>query len=74
MPDDDIIERRSEWKFLITDEGWHWTVTHPEGPEERSGHPFTTLSECAREAAEHGYGTWRAAERRHVEIGRLSGI
>ena len=74
MSQEDIIERRSEWKFLITDEGWEWTVTHPDDTEERSSHAFPTLSECAREAAEHGYGSWHAAERRYVETGALSWI
>jgi hypothetical protein len=60
-------ERRSNWNFVITDTGWLWTLTRPDGTEERSSHTFTTLKECADNAVSHGYGSWKQEERRSVD-------
>ena len=60
-------ERRSSWNFVITDTGWLWTVTRPDGTEERADRNFKTLKECADDAAEHGYGSWKQEERRNVD-------
>jgi hypothetical protein len=57
-------ERRSSWNFVITDTGWLWTLTRPDGTEERAGKTFTTLAQAADDAIVHGYGAWKGAERR----------
>jgi hypothetical protein len=61
------IERRSTWNFVITDTGWIWTLTRPDGSEERSPRTFTTLQACADDAVGRGYGTWKGEERRQVD-------
>jgi hypothetical protein len=60
-------ERRSNWNFVITDTGWLWTLTRPDGTEERASQTFTTLKECADDAVGHGYGSWKHEERRSVD-------
>ena len=62
------IERRSIWNFTITDEGWGWTCTHPNGDVERSSRAFTSLKEAGDDAALYGYGAWKGAERRAVVL------
>lgn len=60
-------ERRSEWNFEITDEGWLWAVTHPGGTQERSSIVYETLKQAGDDAIENGYGKWRSDERRAGE-------
>jgi hypothetical protein len=60
------VERRSEWKFVITDQGWLWAVTRPDGSEQRAQRPFTTLKQAADAAMQHGYASWKFSERRQV--------
>lgn len=60
-------ERRSNWNFVITDGGWLWTLTRPDGSEERSERNFKTLKQCADDAIQHGYGAWKHEERRSVD-------
>jgi hypothetical protein len=57
-------ERRSSWNFVITDTGWLWTLTRPDGRQERAGKTFTTLAQAADDAILHGYGSWKGDERR----------
>lgn len=59
-----LTERRSEWNFEITGQGWLWAVTHPGGTQERSSTVFETLKLAGDDAMEHGYGKWRSEERR----------
>lgn len=61
-------QRRSQWNFEITDEGWMWTVSHAEGTEESSARAFKTLKECADDAIEHGYVAWKAEEERRRDL------
>ncbi len=56
-------DRRSEWKFLITDQGWLWSVTRA-GVEQQSAAAYATLQDAGVDAARHGYGTWKSDERR----------
>jgi hypothetical protein len=58
------IERRREWTFEITDQGWLWVVRHPGGRAQRADAIYDTLKQAADAASEHGYGQWRASERR----------
>lgn len=65
-------DRRSEWKFVITDDGWLWAVTRPSGMEERASIVCETLKQAGDDAIAHGYGAWksddrRAGDRREVE-------
>ncbi len=57
-------DRRSEWKFLITDQGWLWVVTRPGGIEERATTAYQTMQEAGEDAMKHGYGKWKTDERR----------
>ena len=57
-------ERRRNWNFVITDTGWLWTLTHPDGTEERADRSFNTLKQAADDAIAHGYGAWKGDERR----------
>jgi hypothetical protein len=61
-------ERRSNWNFVITDGGWGWTLTHPDGSEERSNKTFKTLKQAADDAIAHGYGSWKQDERRSLDL------
>ncbi len=65
---DHTPERRSNWNFVITDTGWLWTITRPDGAEERSDKIFPTLAECADNAVLHGYGAWKQDERRRMDF------
>jgi hypothetical protein len=60
-------ERRSNWNFVITDGGWLWTLTRPDGTEQQSNRTFKTLKQCADDAIQNGYGAWKAEERRRVD-------
>ena len=60
------VERRSEWKFVITDQGWLWAVTRPDGTEQRAPSPYTTLKQAADAAMQQGYASWKFSERRQV--------
>ena len=60
-------ERRSHWNFVITDTGWLWTLTRPDGTQEHSERNFKTLKQCADDAIKHGYGAWKQEERRTAD-------
>ena len=49
---------------MITDTGWSWTMTRPDGSEQRAEKAFTTLKDAADDAIAHGYGSWKGDERR----------
>lgn len=66
MGQGDSSERRDEWKFVITDEGWLWAVVRPDGHEEKSPQPYQTLKQAADAAMERGYASWKFSERRSV--------
>lgn len=66
MAQGSTAERRSEWKFVITEQGWVWAVTHPDGTEQRAPRTFTTLKQAADAAMQHGYAAWKFSERRQV--------
>ena len=59
-------ERRSEWKFVITDQGWMWAVTRPDGTEQRAQSTYSTLKQAADAAMQHGYASWKFTERRQT--------
>jgi len=59
-------ERRSEWKFVITDQGWLWAVSRPDGTEQRAPRPYESLKQAADDAMRHGYASWKFSERRQV--------
>ena len=65
--DQDTQERRAEWSFLITSEGWLWAVTRPDGTEERSSTAYETLQQAGDDAIAHGYGAWKHDERRQLD-------
>ena len=59
-----VEERRKQWNFMMTDDGWIWRLIQPDGTEQTS-RAFKTLKECTEDAAEHGYVVWKPeAERR----------
>lgn len=60
-------ERRSTWNFVITDTGWLWTLTGPDGTEKRADRSFNTLKQAADDAVAHGYGAWKGDERRRQD-------
>lgn len=57
-------DRRSEWKFVITDQGWLWAVTRPSGVEEKASRAYETLQAAGDDAIAHGYGAWKSDDRR----------
>ena len=57
-------DRRSQWNFEITAQGWRWAVTRPGGTEERSDQAYESLKAAGDDAMAHGYGTWTSFERR----------
>lgn len=59
-------ERRSEWKFVITDQGWLWAVSRPDGSELRAPQTYESLKQAADAAMQHGYASWKFSERRQV--------
>ena len=57
-----MLERRAQWKFLITEEGaWYWEVVRPGTEARRSVTQFATLAECALDARGQGYVTCLAS-------------
>jgi hypothetical protein len=64
------IERRTTWHFEIEGDQWWWVFRRPDGTEERSTQSFESLQDCGADAMEHGYGAWKAEERRRVAVGR----
>ena len=60
------VERRSEWKFVITDQGWLWAVSRPDGTEQRAPQTYESLKQAAEAAMQHGYASWKFTERRQV--------
>ncbi|HYC48124.1 MAG TPA: hypothetical protein VED01_21835 [Burkholderiales bacterium] len=72
MPQQDAVERRrterrKEWNFLITDQGWAWALRKGDGTEERSSHTYPTLKAAADDAMVRGFAEWRREERRTGE-------
>ena len=67
MPQQKNAERRKEWNFVISDEGWSWCVRNPDGSEQRSPNVYPTLKAAADDAMTHGYAGWKKDERRGVE-------
>jgi hypothetical protein len=67
VPASEKTERRREWNFTITDEGWGWTLRYPDGRLEHSERAFGSLKEAGDDAMAHGYGAWKFAERRRAE-------
>jgi len=66
MGQGNTAERRNEWKFVITEEGWLWSVTRPDGTEAQAPRAYTTLKQAADAAMEQGYASWKFSERRSV--------
>ena len=61
-------EKRSDWMFEPTNEGWTWRVTHQDGSSEFSDRAFGTQKECIADATRRGYVSWiPEAERRGLE-------
>jgi hypothetical protein len=59
------LERRTNWKFLMGDDGlWFWRAMHPDGTEQSSESTFATLRECTGDAMEQGYRAWNPDEDR----------
>jgi hypothetical protein len=72
MPEQQIVERRKgerrkEWRFLISEQGWSWGVRKADGSEDRASHTYPNLKAAGDDAMEHGFGEWRQEERRMVE-------
>lgn len=58
-------QRRSQWNFESTKEGWIWNAVHSDNRKETAGVPFKTLKQCVEDATRHGYVVWNPeAERR----------
>lgn len=57
-------DRRSQWNFEITAQGWRWAVARPSGTEERADTTYGSLKEAGDDAMAHGYGMWTSFERR----------
>jgi hypothetical protein len=49
---------------------WSWEKTAPDSTVERSERSFSSLPECAADAATRGYAQWKNDERREVTRGR----
>jgi hypothetical protein len=64
----DTDERRAEWNFVITEEGWMWEVIRPDGSEERSTAVYDSLKKAGDDAIAHGFGgSWKDDERRQLD-------
>ena len=50
-------EKRAQWQFQMTDEGWVWRVLRYDGIAASSS-VFKTLRECTADALIHGYVVW----------------
>ena len=61
-------QRRSQWNFETTDDGWIWTVVHADHTRETSAVRFKTLKECADDATQHGYVAWKAEDERRRDL------
>lgn len=60
------MERRSQWNFLMADDGWRWKVVHPDGIEQEAAQAFAMLKDCTADATANGYVIWKPEEdRRH---------
>ena len=66
------MERRTQWNFLIGDDGsWSWKAVTPEGAETVSAGSFSTLKDCTADATANGYVVWKSEnERRREGAGR----
>ena len=62
------MEHRSHWTFELREGGWGWTVVHPDGRQETSEQPFTTLKQCADDATQRGYVAWKAEDERRRDL------
>lgn len=58
------MERRTQWNFLMADDGWRWKAVHPNDSVTASAQAFKTLKECTTDATQHGYVVWRTEEER----------
>jgi hypothetical protein len=63
-----IVEQRSQWNFQSGDDGWIWTVAHPDGRQESSDQSFKTLKQCVDDATQRGYVAWKAEAERRREL------
>jgi hypothetical protein len=64
-----VEERRTQWNFLLGDDGtWTWRVVDPSGTERRSDKAFATLRECTEDAARNGYVAWKTEEERRRRL------
>jgi hypothetical protein len=63
-------ERRTQWNFLIGDDGaWLWKAVTPDGKQLASERSFPTLKDCTADAARNGYVVWKTEEERRREAG-----
>ena len=62
------MEQRSQWNFELGEGGWGWSVVHPDGRQESSAQPFTTLKQCADDATQRGYVPWKAEDERRRDL------
>ena len=62
------MEQRSQWNFESGDNGWIWTVAHPDGQQESSEQAYKTLKACVDDATQRGYVAWKAEAERRREL------
>ena len=60
-------ERRTQWNFPMSDDGWCWKAVRPDGTEFSSQQSFKTLKECTADATQNGYVVWKSEEERRRE-------
>jgi hypothetical protein len=60
-------ERRTQWNFLMSDDGWYWKAVRPDGTDIASERSFPTLKECTADATQNGYVVWKSEEERRRE-------
>ena len=64
-----MAERRSQWNFLLADDGkWLWRVVEVDGSERKAEASFATLKDCTEDAARNGYVVWRTEEERRRNL------
>jgi hypothetical protein len=59
-----VMDKRSQWKFDISSEGWKWSVVHADGSKDASTGAWPTLKECVADAGAQGYTMWKPEEER----------
>ena len=63
------MEKRSQWRFDPSDDGWVWAVLHSDGTSATSSKAWSTLKACVDDATQHGYVAWKAEdERRRAQM------